>query len=93
MAEPTPGPWVLRERGLGFGVETEMGTTIATCWRFNRGIPDATPTMEEANARLIAAAPDLYEVVKAIIHTYENADAASDTLDKAYAAIEKAEGR
>lgn len=51
MADYTPGPWEVRP---DMSVEdTETGTTIAAF-------------CEEANARLIAAAPDLLAVLEAV---------------------------
>ena len=89
MSGHTPGPWVVRERGLGYGVETQMGTTVATCWRFNRGIADATPSMEEANARLIAAAPDLLEALERLVELGFSDRLYSDEEDVAWENVEK----
>ena len=45
--------------------------------------------MQEANARLIAAAPDLIAALKGVLRV---ADRATDEFDAARAAIAKAEG-
>lgn len=47
--------------------------------------------LEEADAKRFAATPELLSACKTIIYAYENADAAPDALDKAYAAVAKAE--
>ena len=95
----TPGPWVVKERPSGPSVETEMGTTVATCWRFNRGVEDSTP-MEDSNAHLIAAAPDLLEAVKELTWAFESYEWHSDMpgdefhamLNAATELVRKAEG-
>jgi hypothetical protein len=76
MAKHTPGPWEVgplanREDGNGNDervIETyDGGPTIATAWPmaddFNR---DDAPE-REANARLIAAAPDLLDLVSRLV--------------------------
>lgn len=59
MPKHTPGPWNI---AAGAYVETEDGKTIADVWEDE----DTGKVMEEtqANARLIAAAPDLLEARK-----------------------------
>lgn len=58
----TPGPWTVAAnmRGLGnvpvAGVETPAGLALANCGAHG-----------EANARLIASAPDLLEALQAIV--------------------------
>jgi hypothetical protein len=52
MSAHTPGPWRISARGLDKGIESERGPPIA----FPYG---PTPAVREANAKLIAAAPDL----------------------------------
>ena len=51
----TPGPWYTRH-GQVSSENSAHGCTIANCNRTAKGIPDAEV---EANARLIAFAPDL----------------------------------
>jgi len=48
---------------------------------------------EEANARLIAAAPDLLIVAKEAIHHDEGGPHSFDRMERARAAIAKAEGK
>lgn len=61
----TPGPWRLAERGLGrreiptvYATDTDL-RYVAFC---DDRITFGEPTNNLANARLIAAAPDLYDV-------------------------------
>jgi hypothetical protein len=46
----------------------------------------------EANAHLIAAAPDLYEALKAMLKYYDTPSGPADLLAQATAAIAKADG-
>ncbi len=75
-AKYTPGPWVaiFPERDYGFKVETlsreypfDHRQWQEVC-RFS-----ASNGFEEANARLIAAAPSLYEALKEASALYHNA--------------------
>lgn len=71
MSGHTPGPWTLRSTAqtagpigyaiVGGGLEPE---TLGEVWntRHEKAI---------ANARLIAAAPDLLDLARALIHIYE----------------------
>ena len=80
----TKGPWIQR----GKFIEAVGGHTIATC-----GMETRDYKIIGANARLIAAAPDLYEACQAALECLEN-----NGFGKAYvedilrAAIKKAEG-
>ena len=57
----TPGPWHAWDRGIGFEVHTGKGPCDGDCGGcINDGFRE---TFTEANARLIAAAPDLYKVL------------------------------
>ncbi len=97
----TPGPW--REGptdGIGqrgkLTIVDSLGLKVADCearkvgLKFERSLPEDT-----ANARLIAAAPDLLATLKALIDLL-NEDLDPDQCaawDAAVAAIAKAEGR
>lgn len=63
----TPGPWV-RDTGSGFGcdVRAENGRKVAATWGINNGDPHRPAYRAEcdANARLIAAAPELLEALE-----------------------------
>jgi hypothetical protein len=97
MGKSTPGPWKAQMREFR---QWEVVSTCETEW----WIADASPYNErqEANARLIAAAPELLEALEAVLYW---AEIAGDTTDKealaaneeasialARAAIAKAEG-
>lgn len=83
----TPGPWI--DLGRGTIVDTRRTPVAVTCFRTN-GAP------EEANARLIAAAPELLAALKAFMDiSYNTEDSNFDDVclarRKALAAIAKAE--
>jgi hypothetical protein len=63
----TPGPW---HRSFGNHVYTDRGSLIATCTPLN-GDRD---TLQEvfANAKLIAAAPDLLRALQHILSAHES---------------------
>lgn len=108
MAAPkfTPGPWTIEEpMGADNPWIVEAGKAVHE-WRCLAIVPcdaddDEVPRLEaEANARLIAAAPDLYRLLTAAKHAlrsyqYGNAatDLAKDIADDAEKLIAKAEGR
>lgn len=82
MSEHTPGPWGLNNDYIG-SMEGEIAQVISE----NVGILE-----NEANARLIAAAPELLEAVKKA-HTYmENWGAPYSELKDLERVINKAEG-
>jgi hypothetical protein len=67
----------------------------------DRGVERRDPETAAANARLIASAPDLLEVVKDVVHAGNHAESAGDyyteldphTVEAARAAIAKTEGK
>jgi hypothetical protein len=94
----TPGPWKLR---LGTGVqydyiiETKGGALIAAYPHYS----GATKKVTKANARLIAAAPELLAIVEAMafelnmhLSAGNTSPFSSDTTLKVRAAIAKATG-
>jgi len=88
----TPGPWRIR-RGTAHlscvEVEVQDGDSVATVYDGVMGIDNA-----EANARLIAAAPDLLEALKALEVLFSPCvrdSTQADWIDRARAAIKKAE--
>lgn len=95
MGGHTPGPWRVgadREQWKWrnvLGGEQPADFSVAAV---PKNLPLRSLEEGEANARLIAAAPDLLAACKTIIQAYENADVAPDALDAAYAAVKKAEG-
>ena len=71
----TPGPWLLRTTPTSAGL---CHIVSAADWRgafiygdgIRKGVDDALPKAQElaANARLIAAAPDLLEALQALVN-------------------------
>lgn len=98
-AQHTPGPWeaIQSEYSYGFAIQ-HSGSSIAAVWPENlRG--QTLPS--QANARLIAAAPDLLEALEAEmadleedIRWSEDSDLARlvERRNRALAAIVKAKG-
>ncbi len=96
MAKHTPGPWAIEDQGhLGISIHpagrvaTELDATCQVdCGAWDCGIKEG-----RANARLIAAAPDLLKACTAFViawdksHQLEKTDAA---MLLARAAIERA---
>ena len=112
MSGHTPGPWMLRDTRAADVVAPRRlptggvirETTIANCGGFQSNI-DSERFLEEnmANARLIAAAPDLLEAAKLALYEAEgwvhdqldgtsSLDDALARLDSVRAAIAAAEG-
>jgi hypothetical protein len=104
MKEHTPGPWVLNTEWLGddlpnhIPVSSKKGQHLALAqvvWSMeddtNSGVN--SPTCE-ANARLIAAAPELLEALKTLLEREWQDDDGDESLTKArqqaQAAIAKA---
>ena len=92
---PTPGPWPMQRTGdgkriiIGKGlVEGPNGYEVAEVYS-----DDCPYELAEANARLIAAAPDLLAAVKELVNWWEIDGGNLDrSLSTALAAISKAEG-
>lgn len=85
----TLGPWFTKREGfLTVYVEARLRAgviqEVAAC-----GPTEAGPEQQEANARLIAAAPDLLAALQGVLRV---ADRATDEFDAARAAIAKATG-
>ena len=90
MSKHTPGPWEVSGGTSDFDIMVEVD---------GLGWHEVAMSVDtEANARLIAAAPDLLEVVRMVVRSRDDADAAGDhyaelpthVTDAARAAIEKA---
>lgn len=104
-AKHTPEPWKVVEH---HGVIDVMGAGSGVCRVFTDPNQDSLPTMPQAraNARLIAAAPDLLRALSAIVEntdkgysvtTWTGLDGIADAgsvanLDAARAAIARATG-
>ena len=108
MRAHTPGPWIVdgesKNDHQAFIIEQDRGEERGPkiCWTATRGYDTeqdrpAISAEDEANAHLIAAAPDLLVALKQCIPLIEaHANAALGeglTLQVARAAIAKAEGR
>lgn len=93
----TPGPWAVDEDGDGYQIVTQSkGMKPGECKDW---IATVHPQTDEAehNARLIAAAPELLEALKELMHLHgprgdfpNNAFRVQELVEKA---IAKAEGR
>ena len=101
MSKHTPGPWIhfFKNKYLEWHVGLPCGPSsdapnmnIALC---PDGVPGSDLNESEANARLIAAAPELLEALKELVSYAEHPDfdgAPSDaSLAKAKAVVAKAE--
>lgn len=85
MSAHTPGPWAVD----GHFVVRGDGTALCDVWA-SRPIPNAEA---EANARLIASAPDLLEALEALVWDRDVRDVATHhDIGRARAAIAKAKG-
>lgn len=92
MSKHTPGPWSVARHGYGTFYEAHAFIEHSVC-----GIwwPDGN-VEQEANARLIAAAPELLEALKRLTEGMEASggwDGDDEDFDTAMKAIAKAEGR
>jgi len=76
----TPGPWEVDGLYVTAG-DPSTGATIADCWKSSR----LSHVEKKANARLIAAAPELFEAASALIacDTAENWNALRAALSRA----------
>lgn len=95
---PTPGPWSVGPGNVVKSVTDLPGGGRQTRWVAQ--VVHCTPVVEgeqEANARLIAAAPDMLAALKKLISAYDLAVVRSDVIgfahEAAVAAIAKAEAR
>jgi hypothetical protein len=94
MSKYTPGPWELRnEFGMqGLIYPRQAANPVASVTGYY-----TLTRQTEANARLIAAAPELLEALELLVSTYFDTSGAHglnerEIVDKAYAAIAKAKG-
>jgi len=103
----TPGPWTYErlyphKKGCAIGTgnltNPTASTLIATAWNTTKGLSGPQDEETEANARLIAAAPELLEALQGMMHHHDH-DQVGWPQDQclrcqtAFAAIAKAEGR
>jgi hypothetical protein len=85
MAGHTPGPWTV---GRDFSIIA--GSEEIAALYTNDGADDSKPYPVEANARLIAAAPELLEALKDAVDG--EGDMTAERIARWRAAIAKAEG-
>lgn len=93
----TPGPWNYRPEKLHDDVHhvAGRGPEVAVGLRFTIHVPANGPTRDEeaeATARLIAAAPEMLEALRAFADEAERESAFPSEVAAARAAIAKAEG-
>ena len=97
-AKHTPGPWLAKHRqGADEMYRTEVYSEqhggIATCdWTPKNCGNGVTSTYREANARLIASAPELLEALQKMLDVWEHGGIATYPIGEARAAISKATG-
>lgn len=94
----TPGPWI-RDTGSGYGcdVRAESGRKVAVTWGIGNGDPHRQAYRAEcdANARLIAAAPELLAALEALLDmdvAYQRGPRVQEAVAVARSAIAKAKG-
>lgn len=83
-ATHTPGPWTARKsRGLNaYEVRGADGSYIGDIWGVDEPVPNGIKRdHQKPNARLIAAAPDLYEALKSVRGVVAASAEASHLLD------------
>ena len=90
----TPGPWFTKREGwstvyVEARIDGGMIQEVAAC-----GPTDAGQDQQQANAHLIAAAPELYEALDALIKLYEEDDGCRELPEyiSARTALSKARG-
>ncbi len=81
MTTHTPGPWTIDDDRFIVSNKMLIGQTFNTCDEYS------------ANARLIAAAPDLLEALEYLVGAYDIAAPTADDWDRARLAISKAKGK
>jgi hypothetical protein len=100
MANFTPGPWrVCSKDGIvGVDVRSQSGRRVAATYGIcnqarTSKAREARDKQDRANAHLIAAAPEMYEALKAIEAEHiAFGSLTPDAIRRAAAAIAKAEG-
>lgn len=95
-ASHTPGPWAVPDiDGVWddtIPIHALDGSVVGTAWPLTYRCGDDDPETQ-ANARLIAAAPELLEALRNLLSTPEVEDLADEEVwQKAVAAVAKATG-
>ena len=86
----TPGPWMAFEDGEVWNLD---GNILICDTDLPSGFNASRKTYGEANARLIAAAPELLEVCIELVYQAERKMKTPDIVEMAERALTKAEGR
>mgnify|MGYP001617764458 CR=1 FL=1 len=86
-AQHTPGPWTVEPEPDGWSVTTNV-YFLATVYFGHEGPKD---TEASANARLIAAAPDLLAALQNVVRCIEAEGCNHVAIEGAHAVIAKAE--
>ena len=94
MSKHTPGPWCVRHDDM---VCSQEGRIIADCESTPYAMRPAPPIVEDkANATLIAAAPELLQLVKDMREAFYvkgTRKALLAVMERSKSVMEKAEGR
>lgn len=100
MSKHTPGPWQWDGNPCNYDKDNEAPWLVTDAYAvgvekdLRRGVvlKGSIDCLNEANARLIAAAPTMYEALKAAEPYLRHANVAYNVYVQARAAIAKAEG-
>lgn len=95
MSKHTPGPWNVSEEFDGTSIKAGMFHVTHTIQACGFHEPDVDKAVTQANARLIAAAPELLEACQALIAYCDKNPPMGDSLwsvRQIRAAIAKATG-
>lgn len=92
----TPGKWsVYQVERETYWPGIDAGRTSIVVWgdqQENNGVQGDTLEEAKANAQLIAAAPDMYEALEAIVTRYHKGEDIYGWIDTAGQALAKARG-
>lgn len=95
MTKHTPGPWTMHPRGKD-GAEVRAITSVAWCGiALTHGVSGSQVIRADeaqANARLIAAAPDLLAACELMLTVYGLSQEAPHATDVMRAAVARAKG-
>jgi hypothetical protein len=94
MSKHTPGPWFVDKApstlgGNGFSVHGHGGAAMI-CTAFPGGSTDRIESVAEANARLIAAAPDLLDALQGLVALLPDPELDADEVQREYVLVAKA---
>ena len=90
----TPGPWKAHESGRSVHEaipRTERGRRVIV-GSFGVAIDDESQEATAANMKLIASAPDMYDILSKIIHAYYRDGDLDEHIEEATAILAEARG-